>query len=171
MRRVREINAIIFTTLKCEVQSLKSELRALRAGHLSTSDVRLPWTPEEKHRHEANSHAECDNRCEICVKSNGISRHFRRVYSESCAFDNASVTFKESGPRCECFCRVVPRIGQRLKDLEHFLAVIVEESYPTPHIHEQMTTSNYGYDNINLEPNAMNNIDTVAHMNMHYTQY
>ena len=34
-----------------------------------------------------------------------------------------------------------------------------------------MTTSNYGYDNINLEPNAMNNIDTVAHMNMHYTQY
>ena len=32
-------------------------------------------------------------------------------------------------------------------------------------------TSNYGYDNINLEPNAMNNIDTVAHMHMHYTQY
>ena len=28
-----------------------------------------------------------------------------------------------------------------------------------------------GYVNINLEPNAMNNIDTVAHMNMHYTQY
>ena len=48
---------------------------------------------------------------------------------------------------------------------------LVEESYPTPHIHEQMTTSNNGYDNINLEPNAMNNIDTVAHMNMHYTQY
>ena len=47
----------------------------------------------------------------------------------------------------------------------------VEELYPTPHIHEQMTTSNYGYDNINLEPNAMNTIDTVAHMNMHYTQY
>ena len=34
-----------------------------------------------------------------------------------------------------------------------------------------MTTSNYGYDNIMLEPNAMNNIDTVAHMYMHYTQY
>ena len=47
----------------------------------------------------------------------------------------------------------------------------VEESYLTPHIHEQMNTSNYGCDNINLEPNAMNNIDTVAHMNMHYTQY
>ena len=55
----------------------------------------------------------------------------------------------------------------------------VEESYPTPHMHEQMTTSNYGYDtaynfthnNIMLEPNAMNNIDTVAHMNVHNTQY
>ena len=47
--------------------------------------------------------------------------------------------------------------------------VDVEESYPTPHIHEQMTTSNYGYDNIMLEHNAMNNIDTVAHMNVHNT--
>ena len=56
------------------------------------------------------------------------------MHSESCAFDNASVTFKESdgyvtvltgsGPRCECFCRVVPRKSQRLKDLEHFLAVM-----------------------------------------------
>ena len=27
------------------------------------------------------------------------------------------------GPRCKCFCRVVPRKGQRLKDSEHFLAV------------------------------------------------
>ena len=130
VKRVREINAVILTTLKREVQSLKSELRALRTGHLSTSDVRLPWTPEEKHRHEANGHAEYDNRCEICVKSSGITRHPRRVYSESCAFDYASVTFKESdgqvtvltgrGPRCECSSRVVPRKGQRLKDLEHF---------------------------------------------------
>ena len=129
-----EINATTFSTLKREVQSLKSELRALRTGHLSTSDVRLPWTPEEKHRHESNGHAEYDKRCGICVKSSGISRHPRRVYSESCAFDYASVTFKESygyvtvligkGPRCECFCRVVPRKGQRLKDLEHFLAVM-----------------------------------------------
>ena len=56
------------------------------------------------------------------------------MYSESCAFDYASVTFKESDgyvtvftgrrPRCECFCQVVPRKGQRLKDLEHFLAVM-----------------------------------------------
>ena len=109
--------------MKREVQSLKSELRALRTGHLSTSEVRLPWTPEEKLRHESNGHAEYDNRCEICVKSSGISS----------AFDYASVTFKESdgyvtvstgrGPRCECFCRVVPRKGQRLKDLEHSLAV------------------------------------------------
>ena len=104
--------------MKCEVQSVKSALRALRTGHVSTSEVRLPWTPEEKHRHDINGHAEYDNPCEICVKSSEISRHPRRVYSESCAFDYASVTFKESdgyvtvltgrGPRCECFCRVVP---------------------------------------------------------------
>ena len=97
--------------MKREVQSLKSELRALHTGHLSTSEVRLPWTPEEKRRHESKGHAEYDNRCEICVKLSGISRHPRRVYSESCAFDYASVTFKESdgyvtvltgrGPRCE----------------------------------------------------------------------
>ena len=44
------------------------------------------------------------------------------------------MTFKESdgyvtvltgrGPRRECFCRVVPRKGQRLKGLENFLAVM-----------------------------------------------
>ena len=73
-----EIDAITFSTMKREVQSLKSELRALRAlrtGHLSTSEVRLPWTPEEKLRHESDGHAEYDKRCEICVKSSGISRH------------------------------------------------------------------------------------------------
>ena len=117
--------------MKREVQSLKSELRALRTGHLSTSEVRrLPWTPEEKQRHEVNGHAEYDNRCEICVKSSGISRHPRRVYSISYAFDYASVTFKESDGYVTVltvrgsFCRVVPRKGQRLKDLEHFLAVM-----------------------------------------------
>ena len=82
--------------MKREVQSLKSELRALRAGHLSTSEVRLPWTAEEKLRHEANGPGAYDKRCEICVKSSEISKHIRRVYSESCAFDYASVTFKES---------------------------------------------------------------------------
>ena len=126
--------------MKREVQSRKSELRALRTGHLSASEVRLPWTPEEKLRHESNGHAECDNRCEICVKLSGICRHPRRLHSESCAFDYASDTFKESdgyvtvltgrGPRCECFCRVVPRKGQRLKDLEHFLAVM-RARYPS----------------------------------------
>ena len=34
------------------------------------------------------------------------------------------------GPRIECSCRVVPRIGQRLKDLEHFLAVM-RARYPS----------------------------------------
>ena len=41
--------------MKREVQSLTRELRALRTGHLSTSEVRLPWTPEEKLRHEAKT--------------------------------------------------------------------------------------------------------------------
>ena len=123
VRKSCEINAFTFSTMKREVQSLKSELCALRTGHLSTSEVRPPWTPEEKLRHEANGHAEYNNGCGICVKSSGISRHPRRGYSESCAFDHASVTFKESdgyvtvltgrGPRCERFCRVVPRKGQR----------------------------------------------------------
>ena len=47
----------------------------------------------------------------------------------------------------------------------------VEGLYPTPHIHEQMTAYIMGYVNSNLEHNTMINIDTVAHMNMHYTQY
>ena len=93
VRKSCEINAITFSTMMREVQSLKSEMRALCAGHLSTSEVRLAWTPAEKHRREVNGHAEYDNRCEICVKSSGISRHPRRVYSESCI---TRVTFKES---------------------------------------------------------------------------
>ena len=68
MGKSREINAITLSTMKREGQSVKSELRALRTGHLSTSEVRVPWTPEEKHRHEVNGHAEYDNRCEISVK-------------------------------------------------------------------------------------------------------
>ena len=68
--KIRETNAISFSIMKREVQSLKSELRALRVGHLSTSEVGLPWTLEEKHRHDVNGHAEYDHRCEICVKSN-----------------------------------------------------------------------------------------------------
>ena len=80
VRESCETNAITFSTMKREFLSLKSELRALRTGHLSTSEVSLPWTLEEKLRHESNGHAEYDNRCEICVKSSGISRHPRRVY-------------------------------------------------------------------------------------------
>ena len=139
VRKSCEISAITFSTMKCEVQSLNSELRALRTGHLSTSDVRLPWIPEEKHRHEVSGHAEYDNRSEIGVRSSGSSRHPRRVYSVSCAFDYPSATFKESdgcvtvltgrGPRCECFCPVVHRKGRRLKGLEHFLAVM-RSRYP-----------------------------------------
>ena len=91
-----EINAITFSTMKRAIQSLKSELRALRTGHLSTSEVRLPWTLDEKHRHEVNSHAQYDNRCEICMKPSGSSRHPRRVYYESCALDYVSFTFKKS---------------------------------------------------------------------------
>ena len=47
----------------------------------------------------------------------------------------------------------------------------VEESNSAPHIHEQMTTSYYGYDNIMLEHNAMNNMNNITHMDAHNTQY
>ena len=89
------MNTVTISAMQCEVESLKSELRALRMGHLSKLEVRLPRTPEKKHRHQVNGHAEYGNRCEICVTSSGLSRHPRRVYSESCAFDFASVTFKD----------------------------------------------------------------------------
>ena len=92
----------------------------------------------------------------------------------------------------------VPICGQSLdvqKNLDFFLVIMksvtadgslrsptggVEGIDPAPHIHEQMTTSNgYGYDiaynfthnNIMLEHNAMNNMNTVAHMDVHNTQY
>ena len=63
--------------------------------------------------------------------------------------------------------------------LEEHCAFFVEGLNSAPHIHEQMITSNYGYDtaynfthnNIMLEPNAMNNMNTVAHMDVHNTQY
>ena len=32
----------------------------------------------------------------FALRQNNISRHPRRVYSESCAFDYASITFKEA---------------------------------------------------------------------------
>ena len=42
VRKICEINAITFSTMKREVQSLKSELRAMRTGRLSTSEVGPP---------------------------------------------------------------------------------------------------------------------------------
>ena len=43
------------------------------------------------------------------------------LYKET---DGNVTVFTGRGPRCECFCRVVPRKGQRPKELEHFLAVM-----------------------------------------------
>ena len=80
--------------MKREVESLKSEVGALPTGHLTATEGKMPWTPEKWRRHEVNGHAEYDNRCEVRVKTRGISRHPRRVYSDSCGFDCASVTFK-----------------------------------------------------------------------------
>ena len=40
MRKCCEINAITLSTMKREVQSLKSELRALRTDHLFTIEVK-----------------------------------------------------------------------------------------------------------------------------------
>ena len=110
--------------MKREVQSLKSELRALRTGHLSTSEVRLPWTPEEKHPHEVNGRAEYDNRCEICVEFPDNHVECTLSLARSITRVSPSKSLTVTSPRCECFCRVVPRKGQRLKDLEHFLAVM-----------------------------------------------
>ena len=123
----------------------------------SSSSHELPMESRAKvapcsGKHSIYTHFPKDPNCDICLKTKitrascrragtvvpkadlVISRHPRRVYSESCAFDYASVTFKESdgyvtvltgrGQQCECFCRVVPLKGQRLKDLEHFLAVV-----------------------------------------------
>ena len=58
----------------------------------------------------------------------------------------------------------------------------VEGINPAPHIHEQFTIQKMatdGYDiaytfthnNITLEHNAMNNKNTIAHMDVHNTQY
>ena len=70
-----EVNVITSSTMKREIESLKSELRAFHTGHLSTTEMRLPWNPEEKLRHGVIGHAEYDNRCEMFVKSSSISRH------------------------------------------------------------------------------------------------
>ena len=88
--RPLEINAITLDNVKREGESFTSKMPALRRGHLTATVARAPWSLEEKRRHETNSRVEHDDRCEICVKTRCISRHPRRVYSESCAFDYES---------------------------------------------------------------------------------
>ena len=74
------------------------------------------------------------------------------------------------------------KVSTYRKNLDFFSLVIIQSvtadgslRSPTGGVEESYPTTNdciyNGYDNINLEPNAMNTIDTVAHMNMHYTQY
>ena len=65
VRKSCEINAITFSTMKREVQSLKSELRALRTGHLSTSEVRLPWTLKRNFDTSLTVTPSMTTRCEI----------------------------------------------------------------------------------------------------------
>ena len=96
VRKSCEINAITFSTMKRECSLSRVNcvhcvlvtcllLKSDFPGHLKRNfDTSLTITPS------------MTNWCEICVKSSGISRHPRRVYSESCAFDCASVIFKES---------------------------------------------------------------------------
>ena len=52
-----------------------------------------------------------------------LARSITRV-SLSKESDGYVTVLTGRGPRCDCFYRVVPRTGQRLKDLEHFLAVM-----------------------------------------------
>ena len=85
--------------------------------------------------------------------------------------------FDASGSFVQSACQL-PLVHLGMCVLEAPL-VCAEGLNPAPHIHEQMTTSNYGYDiaynfthnNIMLEHNAMNNMNTVAHMDVHNTQY
>ena len=41
-KKTSEMNTVTISAMQCEVESLKIKLRALRMGHLSTSEVRLP---------------------------------------------------------------------------------------------------------------------------------
>ena len=58
--RPREINAITLSNVKREVESLKSEMRALRTDHVTATVARARWSLEETPRHESNGHAEYD---------------------------------------------------------------------------------------------------------------
>ena len=87
-----------------------------------------PGLLERSVHREIDDHAECNSRCESCDNP----QPSRQLYSEFCMFNHVSVKFKEAdeyvtvlggeGPRCEHFCGVVPRKGQRLAQLDVFLA-------------------------------------------------
>ena len=90
------------------------------------------------------------------------------------AFPRPVVTWSR-GNKFEEFSEAVQLFA--VGTLQPFLPFSVEGLNPAPHIHEQMTTSNYGYDiaynfthnNIMLEHNAMNNKNTIAHMDGDHT--
>ena len=63
---------------------------ALVVAEPSSSNVSLlnsDFLGHQKKCHVSNGDVEHDKRCEICVTSSGISRHPRRVNSESYTFD------------------------------------------------------------------------------------
>ena len=66
-----EVNSINIPTTKRGVEALKRGNPPLRPVQLSTSDLRLPWTPEEKARHEINGHAVYGSRCGTCDEFGG----------------------------------------------------------------------------------------------------
>ena len=131
--KTSEVDPINISATKHKVESLKCGIRARRTVHLSTSGIRLPCTPEEEVRHEIDGHAEYDRRCGSFVESGDIPRLSRLLYSEFCVFDYAMVKFTEAdefvtvwtgrGPRCEKCSRIVSCRGQRLAELNTFLAI------------------------------------------------
>ena len=85
LTQIRDINAISFSTMKREVLVTCLLLKSDFSGHL-----------RRNHRHEVNGHAEYDNRCEICVKSIGISRHHPVVCTLSLARSTMRVSLSKS---------------------------------------------------------------------------
>ena len=75
-----EVISINIPTTKRGVEALKRGSPPLRPIQLSTSDLRLPWTPVEKARHEINGHAEYDRRCGTCDEfGGGYAKQKKRV--------------------------------------------------------------------------------------------
>ena len=67
------LQRVALLLLLSKTRTSLSPLRTACSAYVSTSEVRLSWTPEEKPRHEVNGHAEYDNQFEFCVTSSGIS--------------------------------------------------------------------------------------------------